>query len=105
MATEISTGQATQDVIVPATVPASAPIKFGVGQIGKATPQIISTIKRALNFFFAGAMFLLPSMAEQFHTTTEKISYIFGFTMLFVNTVGIMFGVEPDASTEIKAKV
>src|SRR5690242_12502244 len=92
----------TQDVVVNATAPASAPIKFGFGQIGEATPKIISTIKRALNFFFAGVVVFLPAIAAQFHTTVDNISTILGITMLFINTVGIMFGVPPDTPIEIK---
>jgi hypothetical protein len=91
-----NTNEATKDVIVPATVPADTPVKFGFGQIGNATPQIINTIKRALNFFFGGAIIFLPAIASQFHTTTDNIATIFGVVMLFVNTIGIMFGVEPD---------
>jgi hypothetical protein len=92
----------TQDVVVTATVPASTPVKFGFGQIGNDTPKIISTIKRALNFFFGGAIIFLPAIATQFHTTTDNVTTIFGITMLMVNTVGIMFGVPPDTPVEIK---
>jgi uncharacterized Fe-S cluster-containing radical SAM superfamily protein len=69
-----NTNEATKDVIVPATVPADTPVKFGFGQIGNATPQIINTIKRALNFFFGGAIIFLPAIASQFHTTTDNIA-------------------------------
>lgn len=92
----------TTDVIVEATVPtATTSVKFGFGQIGQATPKIISTIKRGLNFFFAGAIIFLPAIATQFNTTVENISNIFGITMLAVNTIGIMFGL-PAETAEIK---
>lgn len=94
----------TTDVITSATVPASTPIKFGVGQIGKATPQIISTIKRALNFFFSGMIIFLPAIAEQFNTSVDSIAMIFGIIMLFVNTLGVMWGIEPEPGEQITVK-
>lgn len=73
-------------------------VKFGFGQIGADTPKVISLIKRALNFFSGGVVVFLPQIATLFHTSVDTLTTVMGIAILLINTVGIMFGVDPDAS-------
>lgn len=70
--------------------------KFGIGQIGAETPAFISKLKRALNFFSGGIVTFLPQIAASLHTTTDALAWKIGAFILLVNSLGIMFGVEPD---------
>lgn len=76
-----------------------ADVKFGLGQIASQTPKTISLIKRALNFFFGGIVVFLPQLSNAFNIPIDTFTLVMGIIMLFVNTVGIMFGVEPDSQT------
>lgn len=71
-------------------------VKFGFSQMAERTPLVISKIKRALNFFSGGVVAFLPQIAQDLHTTTDKLAGIMGIVILVVNTVGIMFGVQPE---------
>lgn len=73
-----------------------ADIKFGVNQIGEKTPKFISALKRALNFFSGSVVVFLPQIATFTHTTIDTLTTIMGLFILVVNTVGIMFGADPD---------
>lgn len=72
-------------------------VKFGFGQIGADTPKTISLIKRALNFFFSGIVAFLPAISDALKVPIVTFTTIIGIIMLAVNTVGIMFGVDPDS--------
>ncbi len=74
-------------------------VKFGFGQIAAQTPKTISLIKRALNFFSGGVIVFLPQIASLFHTSVDTLTTIMGIALLAINTVGIMFGVDPDSTT------
>jgi hypothetical protein len=71
-------------------------VKFGFGQIANQTPTAINRTKRALNFISAGIVLYLPQLAQYFHTTTDNLTTVMGLSILGINVVGIMFGVEPD---------
>lgn len=74
-----------------------ADVKFGIGQIGERTPKFISALKRALNFFSGGVVVFLPQIAAFLHTSVDSLTMVMGLFILLVNTVGIMFGVDPDS--------
>lgn len=79
-------------------------MKFGLSQIWKKTPMFISRLKRALNFFIASIGALSSFVAEWFNMTDEHFMKMLFFILLVVNTVGIMFGVDPVEEDNDKPK-
>lgn len=75
-------------------------MKFGFNQILVETPKVITAAKRALNFFSGGIVAFLPQVAGWLHTTTDALTTVMGLFILFVNSVGLLFGVSPDAQKQ-----
>ncbi len=71
-------------------------MKFGISQITKTTPLIISRVKRAINFFIAGVVTFFPFVSKLTGIPMDDLSQIVGLFALFVNSFGVMFGIEPD---------
>lgn len=72
--------------------------KFGLKQIGETTPTFIKRLKQALNFLSGSIVVFLPQIAEALHTTTDALTMWMGLFIIVVNFVGMLFGVDPDAT-------
>lgn len=70
-------------------------MKFGISQITKQSPLVISRLKRALNFFSFGVLVYSPIMCDKLGMDFEEFTMWLGFWGLLLNTIGIMFGVDP----------
>lgn len=75
-------------------------MKFGVSQIWKQSPLVISRLKRAINFFTFGVAAFTPAVCRWLGISETDFITGLGFFGLMVNTVGIMFGVEPETNTK-----
>jgi len=71
-------------------------MKFGISQIWKQSPLVISRLKRAINFFTFGVAAFSPTVCRWWGVSETDFITGLGFFGLMVNTVGIMFGVEPE---------
>lgn len=68
-------------------------MKFGLSQLSKQTPVVISNIKRAINTFMGGVITFMPFIQAHTGLSYGDISAIAGITLLAVNTLGSLFGV------------
>jgi hypothetical protein len=71
-------------------------MKFGVSQIWKQSPLVISRLKRAINFFTFSVVAFTPVLCRWIGISETDLITGLGFFGLMVNTVGIMFGVDPE---------
>lgn len=72
-------------------------MKFGLSQIWKQSPLVISRLKRALNFFTFGVASFSGIICSKLGMSVDEFVQWLGLWGLMINTIGIMFGVEPDA--------
>lgn len=80
-------------------------IKFGINQVNKTTPAIVGRLRNGLVFFSGGVVAFLPTIAEALNTTTDKLSAWVGLSMLGLNAVAIMFGVDIQGASVPASKV
>lgn len=75
-------------------------VKFGLSQIRKQSPLFISRLKRALNFFTSAVAVCTPFVCRV--TGINELDFIQGLGLagILINTIGIMFGVDPEEQEE-----
>jgi hypothetical protein len=69
-------------------------MKFGLSQISKQSPLIISRLKRVVNFLTFTILAYSPKLCEWYGWSEEGIMTAIGLFGIGVNVIGIMFGVE-----------
>lgn len=74
-------------------------IQFGFSQIKKETPAIISSLKAGLNYLSGAAVMFLPQVSSTFGVSTDKFAVGLGGFIIFVNFLGVMFGVPAESTT------
>lgn len=69
-------------------------MKFGLSQMWKQTPLVISRAKRAINVLAFSILPFMPKLCEWYDWTEDGVMTAIGLSGLFINIVGLMFGVE-----------